>query len=267
MKISMICAAAAIAAASPAAASPAPAQSPFDGTWKLDVSSAKLSAKPSVWMIKDGVYTCSSCTPRIRVPADGKPHPVAGQDYWDTLSVQVVDPKTVHYVYARAGKTVTDATETLGAGGNTLTNSWTDYDNAKGEALPGKGVMTRAAAAPAGAHANSGGWRRTNDFQLSDQAMTLTLKRTGNRLTMVSPTGESYTATIGGAMAPIKGDHANTMVAVRQGGPGTLVETDYRKGKPVSRTTMTPMPGGKTMKIVNTDLIANRTNEFTVVRQ
>ena len=160
-----------------------------------------------------------------------------------------------------------DSIDTLAPDGRTMSTSWTTTDNAKGETITGKGVMARTSPAPMGAHATSGGWRRTNDAQLSDQVLTLMLKMDGNALTMTQPTGETYTAVVGGAMVPLQGDTANTMVKVTRGGPMTLVETDYRGGKPVSRFTMIAQPGGKTMKFIGTDLKANATSEFTGIRQ
>lgn len=242
-------------------ASPVYAQSAYDGTWKVDVSSAKLSTKPDVWMIKDGTYSCSTCTPAVKTPADGKVHPVSGHDYYDAMSVTVVDSATIHYVYMRGGKTVTDSTDTIGTGGSTINSKWSTSDNAKGETVTGKGVMKRVAAGPAGAHATSGGWIRTNDVQLSDKVLSLTLKMVGNELTMMQPTGETYTAKIGGPKVPLIGDPAKTMVAVTKTG-NTLIETDYRNGKAVNRFTMTPMANG-TMHFVATDLKLNATSEFT----
>lgn len=251
----------AIFAASLALAGPTFAQSAYDGTWKVDVSTAKLSTKPDVWMIKDGIYTCSSCVPVVKTQADGKVHPVAGHDYFDAMSVTVASPSTVRYVYLRGGKTMTQSTDTIGTDPAMLNTQWSSTDNAKGETVTGKGVMKRVAAGPAGAHATSGSWIRTKDVQLSDQVLTLKLKKTGNTLMMVQPTGETYTATIGGPKVPLKGDPANTMVAVTQSGK-TLIETDYRNGTAVSRFSMMPMPDG-TMHFVSTDLKQNATSEFT----
>jgi hypothetical protein len=248
-------------------AAPAWAADPFDGTWKVDVSSAKLSPKPDVWMIKDGVYSCSTCTPAVKVPADGKPHAVPGHDYYDMMAVSIVDPHTVSYRYMRDGKLVTESTDTASADGKSLTSSWKSDDNPKHEMIAGKGVMARVAPGPSGSHAVSGSWRRTNDVELSDQVVTIMLNKVGDVLTMKQPTGETYTATIGGAMAPIEGDPAGTMVKLTREGANTVVETDYRKGKPVSRFAMTPMPGGKTMGFVSTDLLTNATSRFTGVLQ
>ena len=231
----------------------------------MDVASAKLSTKPDTWSIKDGVYNCSTCVPAVKTMADGKVHAVPGHDYFDAMSVTVVDPTKVRYTYMRGGKTVTDSSDTIGPDGASLTSEWTTTDNAKGETVTGKGVMKRVGASPAGEHATSGSWIRTNDVQLSDQVLTLTLRVDGERLTMVQPTGETYSAAFGGPKVPLRGDSAGTMVAVKRAGDG-LVETDYRRGKAVSRFAMMPLSPGR-MRFVSTDLQTNSTSEFIGVKQ
>lgn len=47
------------------------AQNGFDGTWKVDFQSA-MPTKVNVWLLKDGMYSCTSCSPSIEVKADGK---------------------------------------------------------------------------------------------------------------------------------------------------------------------------------------------------
>src|SRR5215472_14870346 len=37
------------------------AQSPFDGTWKIDMSKSKLPKKPDVYVLQNGTYECKSC--------------------------------------------------------------------------------------------------------------------------------------------------------------------------------------------------------------
>ena len=54
------------------------AQSIFDGTWKIDVSTAKLPDKPDDFLLKDGMYDCKTCVPPVRVKADGQDHRVTG---------------------------------------------------------------------------------------------------------------------------------------------------------------------------------------------
>ena len=71
------------------------AQSPFDGTWKTNMAESKLSQKPYVFSVNNGMYDCESCVPKINVKADGQDQSVTGQTY-DTLAVQVVDANTIH---------------------------------------------------------------------------------------------------------------------------------------------------------------------------
>src|SRR5664279_2163789 len=61
------------------------AQSPFDGTWRIDMSQTKFSPKPTVFYVSQGWYHCESCTPAFTVQADGQDHSVTGQSY-DTVS-------------------------------------------------------------------------------------------------------------------------------------------------------------------------------------
>ena len=75
------------------------AQSPFDGTWKADLSKLKFPEKPDVFVLKDGRYKCPTCIPtKIDVAADGQDQKVTGNPYIDTLSVKVEDPKTVQII-------------------------------------------------------------------------------------------------------------------------------------------------------------------------
>ena len=84
------------------AAASSQAQSPFDGTWKTDLSKTKFSPKPLTFYTSAGWYHCVSCTPAYDVQADGQDHAVSGQSY-DTMSVTIVDPHTISIV-AKKGK-------------------------------------------------------------------------------------------------------------------------------------------------------------------
>jgi hypothetical protein len=63
------------------AATAAKAQSPFDGTWKTDLSQTKFSPKPLAFYISQGWYHCVTCNPTFDVAADGQDHAVTGQAY------------------------------------------------------------------------------------------------------------------------------------------------------------------------------------------
>ena len=80
------------------------ASSPFDGTWKGRVDSVKVTGKPDVFAVADGMYTCATCDPPIKIKADGSEQKVTGHDYYDTLIVKVVDAKTIERTNKLAGK-------------------------------------------------------------------------------------------------------------------------------------------------------------------
>jgi hypothetical protein len=66
---------------------PALAGSAFDGTWRTNLESVKTSGKPDVYLLAGGEYTCSSCSPELKVEADGAEHKVSGHAYYDTVMV------------------------------------------------------------------------------------------------------------------------------------------------------------------------------------
>src|SRR5271166_1774624 len=108
------------------------AQSPFDGTWKVDLSQAKFPKKPDEYLLKDGMYECKTCKPEIKVKADGEFQPVSGHPYYDKMMVKVVDDKHVDSASTKDGKDVYKETRTVSDDGETTTVTWTYYGNPTG---------------------------------------------------------------------------------------------------------------------------------------
>jgi hypothetical protein len=67
----------------------------FDGTWKVDLKSEKYISKPIEILLKDGEYSCRSCTPPYTIKADGKDHKVSVSPYFDTENITIVDQRTL----------------------------------------------------------------------------------------------------------------------------------------------------------------------------
>src|SRR3974377_205789 len=88
------------------------AQSVFDGTWKFDLNTAKFPEKPDEFLLKDGMYQCKTCAPPVEVKADGQDQRVSGHPYYDTISIKVVDDRTIEETDKKNGKTLT-TTKTL----------------------------------------------------------------------------------------------------------------------------------------------------------
>ncbi len=225
------------------------AQSPFDGTWKTNMAESKLSQKPVVFSVNNGMYDCDSCATKIKnLKADGQDQPVAGQPY-DTLAVQVVDANTLHFTAKKAGKPTFDAVRTASADGKTLTVSSTNYPADGSASYKAESKWTRVSKGPAGSNATSGGWRVQNVNE-DASGLTTTWKGGGDSLSMSTPTGESWEAKLDGKEYPVKGIYANETVSVKPKGDRSVEVTYKRDGKLWSVEKITVSPDGKTMTTV-----------------
>lgn len=231
------------------------AQSSFDGTWKVDFNSA-MPRKVNVWLLQNGMYRCTSCTPNIDVKADGKDQVVKGQPY-DTISVKVMDHQRVTEIEKRNGQTVSDEKFTVSDDGNTVTDEFGNW----------KLIMTRIAKAPTGAHALSGSWQPLKMESISDKELLITYKLEGDNFNMSRPTGQSYTAKLDGRDAPYRGDPDTNGVAVMLIGKNLIEETDKLNGKVVSVTRITVAPDGKSITVSVKDVQDGTTNEFKMLKE
>lgn len=243
------------------------AQSPIDGTWKIDMNQVKLPAKSDVLVLKDGMFRCATCAPPYEVRADGADHTVSGHPYFDTVAVAVVDDHTVKETDKKDGKAVATTTTTVAPDGKTASFQFSDSSDTQGPPVTGEGTLARTAAGPAGSHALSGSWRTASYRRISDNALTMTYKEEGDSLTMHSPTGQSYTARLDGTDAPYQGDPGVTSVSVTRSGERTFVETDKRDGKPVSVGRMTIHPDGRVMDVSIDNKLRGTRMSFAAIKQ
>jgi hypothetical protein len=245
----------------------ASAQSPFDGTWKVDMNKVDFPKKPDVYLLQNGMYQCKTCVPPIDVKADGEDQKVTGHPYYDTIAVKVVNDHEIEETDKKDGKVVSTSKTTVSSDGKTLMFEFTDSSNTNAAPVTGKGEAMRVAAGPAGSNAISGSWRTTKIENLSDNAITWTFKVNGDELTMNSPTGQSYTAKMNGTEAPMKGDPGVTTVSIKSMGKNGLEETDMRNGKVISVTKSMVSADGKTMNIANDDKLHGTTTKFVATKQ
>ena len=166
------------------------AQSPFDGTWKTNLSETKQSQKPYMYSVNNGMYHCDTCAPKVHVKADGQDQPVTGQTY-DTLAVEVVDASTVHMTTKKAGKTMSDQVRKVSSDGKTMTISVTNHPADGSDAIKAEVHLERISAGAPGSNATSGNWRYQN---LTEDAagVTTTWKGSGDGISMSSPTGVNW---------------------------------------------------------------------------
>ena len=240
-------------------------QTAFDGTWRLDLSKAQLPKKPDKYLLQNGTYKCETCVPPYEVKADGQDHRVTGHPYFDTLSVRVVNDKTVEFTQKKNGRIVGTDKSTVSDDG--LVDEFTWQPEASNKQQSGKAVSTRVAKGPAGSHAISGSWRGERLQDLSENAMIVAYKSTGDGLSMKWGTGESYDAKFDGKDYPFKGDPGVTSVSLKKINANTIEETDKRDGRVISVSRMTVSPEGKTMKFDVDDKLHGTTSSYVATKQ
>ena len=222
-------------------------QSPFDGTWKTNMAESKLSQKPYVFSVNNGMYDCESCVPKVNVKADGQDQSVTGQTY-DTISVQVGDPNTIRVILKKGGKTTSDATRTVSADGKMLTIAGTSYPADGSQPYKSEAKFTRVAKGPAGSNATSGSWRIQNVNEDS-AGLTATYKVSDDEVSMSTPTGESWMAKFGGPEQPVKGLYGNYTVSVKKLGEREIEVTMKRDGKVNSVNKISVAADGKMTEV------------------
>ncbi len=243
------------------------AQSPFDGTWKIDLSKAQMPKKPDVFLLQNGMYECQTCVPPIKIKADGQDQPVTGHPYYDTMAIQVVDDHTIQETEKKAGKVVITSKVTVSPDGKTSVFEFNDSSNTNAEPVAGKGTGKQVAPGPPGSHAISGSWVTTSMDNMSDNGLMFTYKMDGDSLSMTTPTGQSYTAKVDGTDAPYKGDPGTTSVSIKKVGDNAIEETDKRDGKVISISMNKLEADGKTMDISVDDKLHGTSMAFTAVKQ
>jgi hypothetical protein len=240
------------------------ASSALDGTWKTRTDSMKVTGKPDMFAIVDGTYTCSSCSPEVKIKADGADQAVTGHDNYDSKAVKVVDPKTVEVTNKLAGKVVATNTVTVSADGSTLAGKFTDYTGTK----PATGSYTekRVAAAAPGAHAISGSWQQDKMSDANDALAIVTYEMTPDHFVM-HWNGQSYDAKFDGKEYPVTGDPAHTVVTLKRIDDRTVLETDHRMGKVTDEIRIAAAKDGKTVEVTDKDPVHGQTTTYTLEKQ
>jgi len=248
-------------------ATSAAAANRLDGVWKADPKATKYDARPEFLLLKDGVYECQACTPPIRLPADGKPHPTPDRDYADAMSVTVIDARTMRVASFKDGKMYAEFTRTLSDDGNTMTTVSRSSNNPTGEWKTSTSQLRRVGPAPAGSYAQSGYWLPVVSAQSrpADGGIVITLKVSPDGVTLRANDGSSYTAMFGGPAVTIDGDPGAT-VAVRRLSKTSFVEENFVKGRATGVNTFT-LVGSKTMTIASRNVRSGYTDTFVLRRQ
>ena len=219
------------------------AQSPFDGTWIIN-SNAQLPEKPVVYLLERGMFRCDGCLANGEIKADGDDQKVEKTSYWDTVSVRIVDDRTVEIISKKAGKTMFTEVDTVSADGQTL--SQVVKDTTEVQAVTIETVSKRLEKGPNGSHLLSGSWQAYK-VNKSKNGSIITYRCTADGFSAKTPLGENFDAKFDGNFYPVEDDPAYTMVMLRLLSPNTVEQTNKRDGKVVGVLRLTVAPDGKTI--------------------
>jgi len=211
--------------------SPCAAQSVFNGTWRPDPQIYSPTRKPDVFDLANGTYDCQTCTPPYKIKADGHDHAISGNPDYDTLSITLVDDRSVKKVAKKGGNTVVESEMIVSDDGQKLTERQTIYFMAP-RPIEFTTHSSRLSAGSPGAHQISGTWRMT-DGDVSNHAEDTIFRVTGNTLAMSDRMGRSFSAKLDGMEAPYNGSDEFTSVSLKMLDDHTIEEFDRRGGRVV----------------------------------
>ena len=168
------------------------AQSAFNGTWRPDPQVFSPTRTPDVVDLANGMYECQSCTPPYKINADGQDQAISGNPYYDTLSLTIVDDRTVTKIAKKGGKVVIDARLAVSTDGKTKTEVQTIYDMAP-RPIEMTTRSSRVSPGPPGSHSLSGAWRMT-DGDVSNHAEDTIFKVDGETFIALDVVARLHTA-------------------------------------------------------------------------
>jgi hypothetical protein len=246
------------------AAAPADARGHgMTGRWLADLDS-QSGLPTDIYLVAEGIYSCESCTPPRRYPADGNMHP-AGDDR--TEAVRIVDARTIVTRIVQPDLT-RETTMRVSADGRTATYVSLDRRRGIDGLLRTEYVARRSAAGPPGSHAVSGTWQGVRYVTVPAQLRTSCFEESGDGLTYRSGTGYSYTARFGEDPVPIAGPYNGSLnVSIERVSPLRIVETRRQEGRLVQVRTYTLSRNGRTLESASYDPSTGTTFRVTARRQ
>jgi WD40 repeat protein len=240
--------------------------SPFDGTWTVDLNAIQSSAsKPMVIVLQNGSYQVTSPVRNINIKADGTDQPVPGARDYDTLAVKVMDGRTVETIGRKDGRVAESEKFIVSLDGKTITAEYIGYPVANKQPITKKTTYMRVSAGPSGSHAISGSWR-IQKWEASQNAGTFTYKSTPNGLMYSDSIGSSFDVKFDGKEYPIKGSRPG-FISVTKLNDRSMVQTIRRDGKVVRVYHMTVSADGKTASFTTENKEQGTTTTSTLIKQ
>jgi hypothetical protein len=236
------------------------AQSPFDGTWIIDSNATQLPQKPAEYLLASGKFQWAGTDIR----ADGTDQKIPETGYSDTMSVRVLDDRTVEVISKKVGKIMFTEVDTISPDGATLTQVVKDTTEAQTVTIETR--SKRVAPGPAGSHLLSGSWRAYK-ISRSENGSIIKYRCTAAGFSAETPLGEKFDAKFDGKDYPVEDDPAHTMVSVKLLSPNTVEQINKRAGKLVSVLRLTVAPDGETIHVTYENKEANTTTSSEMRKQ
>lgn len=224
----------------------------FNGTWKVESENAKLPDKPEQFLLRGGIYTCNSCVPPFSIKADGVPHAVVGNPYFDAATMTVFDANTFQVDHIKSQKVISRGVLRISLDGHSLRDDFSHGGGNSPEVVTGYLTASRVADGPSGSASLSGAWQ-IKSLSEADADKTFTFKTNGNIFLMSRPSGQSFAARLSGEEAAYAGDPGVTSVRMTKLSDNEIEETDLRNNIVIGVTTMTLSEDGKQLKSVHLD--------------
>jgi len=243
---------------------PVNAQSPFDGTWRIDQTSLKVPAAPARFLLLRGAFACSGCLGDVSVKADSRSHKVPDSAYWNAATVRVINRRSVRITTHKDDKIFYTETDTLSPDGNDLTQFVEDTTEA--EAVTTTVQFRRLEKAPPRAHPISGSWQAYK-IEKSPNSLIISYKCTKEGFSAETPLGEKYEAKFDGEFVPVEDDPGQTMVAVTRIDERTVQTTIKRGGQIAGGSRLTVSEDGQTLYFLNQDAGGKQTGSVVMHRQ
>jgi hypothetical protein len=194
---------------------------------------------------KRGSYEKNTCTPPYKIKADGYDQPVVGNPYYDTMSITIINDRTITKIGKNHGKTAVKATVVVSADGSSETETQTIFDMGP-RPMEFTSKSSRVSVGGPGTNALSGEWRLV-ETDLTNRDEDTTYKISGDTLTMSDRMGRSFIARLNGSDAPYKGDPQYASVSVKTIYSRTMEESDKKGGKVVQINRWSVSPDGQTI--------------------
>jgi hypothetical protein len=230
------------------AAQPATTESPFNGTWLMDLASLQRPPEISTFSLKHGVFSRAAHGPGFAVRADGRVHAIGRDNYVDAVAVTVLGPGRVREVDRLHGKIVYTVSYDVSADGRTMTERVVIFSNPDHKPIPT--VITRSRIGRPGPGSPMNGQWQAIGSTTTRGHLTRQFRLVGNRFSSTDPSGYGFDAEIGGPPVPVRGDAATAQSAVTMPDDRTIVEQGFVNGAPSVTKTMTLLPDGRTIKVV-----------------